>query len=88
MTRTARKFVDQWIADNVEATGEDPEDNAAMANKLAHKCLAAADKAGIDRGAIENDCGDLVAYIDEAISQANDEEAKRLIDRVREDPSA
>ncbi len=88
MSKAARNFVDQWISENVEATGGDPEDNAAVAQKLALKCLAAADKAGINRGAIENDCGDLVAYIDEAISRADDEEARRLIDRVREDPSA
>ena len=88
MSKAARKFVEQWISDNVEATGQDGEANVAVANKLALKCLAAADRAGIDRAAIENECGDLIAYIDAAISQANKEEAERLIARVREDPSS
>jgi hypothetical protein len=88
MSKAARRFVDQWISDNVEATGEDPGVSTAMAHELATKCLAAANQADIDRAAIEVDCGDLVAYIDAAIARANEEEAKRLIGRVREDPSA
>jgi len=88
MSRAAQKFVDQWISENLEATGEDVEASAATANKLALECLAAADEAGIDRAAIENECGDLVAYIDAAIARANAQEAERLIGRVREDPSA
>jgi len=88
MSKAARNFVDQWISDNVEATGDDAGAAVVAANKLALKCLAAADAAGIDPTAIESECGDLAAYIAAAIARANAEEAERLIDRVREDPSA
>ncbi len=88
MTKAARRFVDDWISENVEPTGREPEADTALAHDLALECLAAADKAGIDRAGIEMECGDLIAYMDEAIGRANAEEAKRLVGRVREDPSA
>ncbi len=88
MAKAAKRFVEDWISRNVEATNQDSEGDAKKVHALAFDCLAAADKAGISRAAIEEECGDLVACISDAIARLNKEAADRLVDRVREDPSA
>lgn len=80
----AQDFVDAWINENVQATGYERESDAAQAKTLAMQCWAAADKAGISRGAIQQAVGDLVPYMASAIEQTNDDEVARLVEKDRD----
>lgn len=81
MSEKAREFVDGWIAENVHATGYEPEGDATEAKRLAFECWAAADKAGIPRGQIEQAVGPLVDHMAAAIEEVNDAEVRRLAAR-------
>ncbi len=83
MAKAAKRFVDEWVSKNVDVANDEGKRHA-----LTLACLAAADKAGIARAAIEEECGDLNAYIGDAIARANKDAADRLVGRMREDPSA
>ena len=88
MAKAAKRFVDDWISKYVEQTNRGSEGDAKETHELTFECLAAADKAGVSRTAIEEECGDLNAYIEDAVARENKDTADRLVDRVREDPSA
>lgn len=75
----AAMFVDNWVRENVNATGYEPEGDASEAKRLAVMCWTAADAAGISRASISVDVGDLVSYMASAIESANDAEVRRLV---------
>ncbi|MPR13908.1 DUF768 domain-containing protein [Microvirga tunisiensis] len=64
MTKDAKRFVDQWIDENVHPTGYAAVGDASKAEQLARACWVEADKAGISRDTIEDSVGNLVDYIE------------------------
>ena len=79
MTKQAGQFVEVWVANNIQATGYEPEGDMTAANAAAFEMLAAADKAGIARGAVEAYTGnDIVAFMADKIESVNDAEVERL----------
>jgi hypothetical protein len=81
MNDKAMNFVNDWVRENVNATGYEPEGDNTEAKILATQCHAAAAQAGISAKAIEEACGDLVDYIAGEISSTNDAEVARLAAR-------
>lgn len=81
MAENAREFVDSWIEENIQPTGYQPEGDRTEAERLAAACLIAAKSAGVSEEAIQNEIGDLVAYMDDAIERANNAEVRRLVDK-------
>lgn len=79
MTKKAEKFVEEWVADNIHATGYEPEGDLRAAKVASSKMLAAADEAGIARRDIEAYTGkDITVFMADRIDSANDAEVDRL----------
>lgn len=53
MTKDAGHFVEEWVANNIHATGYEEEGDMRAAKAAAFEMLAAADKAGVARAAVE-----------------------------------
>jgi hypothetical protein len=78
MSERAMLFVEEWLSNNIQAAGYGPADDQSQAAKYAEDCLAAAAKNGITKNEIEEDYGDLLDHMSEAIEDANDAEAIKL----------
>ena len=76
MAAIAKDFVDGWIATHIHPVGFEPEDDAVEAKKRAFECWAAAAKSGVDRSAIEAECGSLISYMAAAIERVNTEASR------------
>jgi hypothetical protein len=76
LTATAKDFVDGWITANIRPVAFEPEDDAVEAKRRAFECWAAAQSAGVDRDAIEADCGSLISYMAAAIERVNTESSR------------
>lgn len=79
MTTKAEKFVQSWLAENVQATGYEEEGDEKAAKDAAFAMLAAADKTGISRADIEAYTGaQIVEFMAAHIEAVNDAEVERL----------
>ena len=82
MSVRAIEFVNQWIFDNVDALSY-PQENAEEAGILAASCVSDAQKAGISKEEIEEDMGNIIACILEAMSVESHAEEVRLQSKSR-----
>ncbi len=76
MSDYAKQFVDQWVSENVRATGYQLEGDKA--ENLANQCWKAADGAGVSRMEIKTSCGSLVDYMAAAVEALNRSQVNRL----------
>jgi hypothetical protein len=78
MSEKARKFVEQWVSENVQPTGYEPEGDSEESRRLAFACWRDADQSGIRRADIQEAVGELVDHMAEQVERVNDEEVQRL----------
>lgn len=80
MTKDAGQFVEVWVANNIHATGYEAEGDRKAARSAVYEMVAAADKAGIARVAIQEYTGsDMVSFMAGRIEAVNDAEVERLV---------
>jgi hypothetical protein len=79
MSQRGIDFVEDWIANNLQEPGYEPEGDNKFAKMHAEICLIAAKEAGISNKEIEEDVGDLVDRMSEAIESVTDDEVARLV---------
>lgn len=78
MSKRVFRFVEGWVSENVHPVAYEPDENSLEARQFAVQCLAAAEAEGITRKEIEEEVGDIVAYITGLINSHLDEEVARL----------
>ena len=78
MSKRGVRFVEGWVSENVHATAYELDDESLEARQYAAQCLAAAEAEGISREAIEEDVGNIVAYMTGAINSQIDGKFARL----------
>lgn len=81
MSAEAREFIEDWVNNNVHATGYQPEGDTEEARKLTFECWRAVDQAGIPRASVQEEVGELLDYMSEAIERVNDAEVQRQVDK-------
>ena len=78
MSKRGVRFVEGWVSENVHPTAYVLDDDSLEARQYAVQCLAAAEAEGISKKEIEEDLGNIVAYMTGAINSQIDEEVARL----------
>jgi hypothetical protein len=78
MSERAIAFVENWISENIHATGYEPEGNGSQSMALAARCLASAKSEGITEAEMNDAFDSLPRFIAGAIKDANDDEVERL----------
>ena len=78
MSERAIAFVEEWVSENIHATGYEPEGDAAQAAAFAAQCLASAKAEGITDAEMKDAFEDLSQFMAAAIKTANDDEVARL----------
>src|SRR3954463_5399700 len=70
MSNRAASFIEQWVSENaVKPVEGAPAGDDSEARLRAEACLAAAKEEGIAREDIEEETGDLVAYMEDVIAK-------------------
>ncbi len=89
MSERALGFVEEWVAENVQAQDQTPasptDSDDSRAKALAAQCLAEAGAQGITAGEIGEAIDDLTEFMTGAIAEANEREAHRLQDDDEDD---
>jgi hypothetical protein len=80
MSQRGIEFVQHWVFENINAEGYPPEGDTTKAQVYAEHCLIIAGVQGVPKQDIEDETGDLTAYMNRAICAANDAEFQRLVD--------
>jgi len=75
MSKRGTDFRETWISENINAGPDDDSE----ANFFAEECLADAAQAGISKEEIEEDVGNLVDYMLDAMGSATNREVDRLV---------
>ncbi len=78
MSERAIAFVEEWVSENIHATGYEPEGDAAQAAAFATQCLSSAKAEGITGAEMKDAFEDLNQFMAAAIKTANDDEVARL----------
>jgi hypothetical protein len=82
MTDRALDFANNWVAENVNATGYGPEDGPNPdAQEALPRFLDDAREEDLSREELEAVLGDLDDFMEAAFEQANDSEVERLANR-------
>jgi hypothetical protein len=81
MSRAGIDFANRWVTENIQATVLAPDDGPhPETEETLSRMLTDAETAGLSRGEIEEDMGDLSEYISAALDEATDAEIDRLED--------
>jgi hypothetical protein len=78
MSERALAFVEEWVNENVHATGYEPEGDSSLASALAQQCLAEAKVHGIAEVEMKDAFEDLTQFMAGQIKLVNDNEVDRL----------
>jgi hypothetical protein len=78
MSERALAFVEEWVNENIHATGYEPEGDSSMAKTLAAQCLAEAKADGITESEMKEAIDDLTQFMAGQIKLVNDNEVDRL----------
>jgi hypothetical protein len=78
MSERAIAFVEEWVSENIHATGYEPEGDADQAAAFAAQCLASAKAEGITDAEMKDAFEDVNQFMAAAIKTANDDEVARL----------
>jgi len=78
MSERAIAFVEEWVSDNIHATGYEPEGDSSQAAALAAECFAAAKAEGISDAEMKDAFDDLAQFMAGSIKLVNDNEVERL----------
>ncbi len=76
MSTRAIEFVENWVSENVKASGNQKAGDKATAIVLASRCFEAAEAEGIPQKEIEEVFEDLPAFIAGEIEEANEDAAR------------
>jgi hypothetical protein len=85
MSVRGREFVDHWVFENINASPYQPDGGMAEGRRKAEALMIDAQAQGVSKIEIEEEVGDLAAYLSGAIESATDAEVTRLAAR-RQDP--
>ena len=77
MSERALAFVEEWVNENIHATGYEPEGDTSAASALAQKCVADAKADGITEAEIKEAIDDLTQFMAGQIVLVNDNETDR-----------
>jgi hypothetical protein len=86
MSVRGREFVDHWVFENINAGPYQPDGGMAEGRRKAEALMIVAQAQGVSKIEIEEEVGDLAAYLSGAIESATDAEVARLT--ARQGPSA
>jgi hypothetical protein len=78
MSERALAFVEEWVNENIHATGYEPEGDNSTASVLAQQCLAQAEAHGITDAEMKGAVDDLTQFMAGQIKLVNDNEVDRL----------
>ncbi len=78
MSERALAFVEEWVNENVHATGYEPEGDSSTASAFAQQCLNEAKADGITEGEMKDAFEDLTQFMAGQIKLVNDNEVDRL----------
>jgi hypothetical protein len=79
MTNPVREFIDFWIENSVHAAERDGANGAEQGVlALTNRCVEMASSIGLSRAALDQEVGDLSAYISAKLAKANTLERGRL----------
>jgi hypothetical protein len=78
MSERAIAFVEEWVSENINAEGYEPEGDESMAAAFSVQCAAEAKEAGIPDSEMKDAFESLTAFMAGAIKLANDNEVDRL----------
>jgi len=81
MSMRGQDVVDRWISDNVTPEAYQPDGENSRARELADVMMAEAALKGIARVEIEEEVGDVVAFISQALKDKTDSQVRRLADK-------
>jgi hypothetical protein len=78
MSERAIAFVEEWVSENIHATGYEPEGDDSQAAAFAARCVASAKADGIPEAEMKSAFENLTEFMSAAIRTANDDEVARL----------
>jgi hypothetical protein len=78
MSERALAFAEEWVNENIHATGYEPEGDTSAASALAQQCLAEAKADGISEAEMKEAIDDLTQFMAGQIKLVNDNEVDRL----------
>jgi hypothetical protein len=78
MSERAIAFVEEWVSENVNAEGYEPEGDQSKAAAYAVRCAAEAKEAGIPDAEMKDAFESLTAFMAGQMKLANDDEVDRL----------
>jgi hypothetical protein len=79
MSERAIAFVEEFVSENVDPDGYEPDDDNSHSAALAARCIEAAKAAGIPETEMKSAFEDLTAFMAGAIHIANDDAVARLV---------
>jgi hypothetical protein len=78
MSTRGKTFLEAWIEDNNPPEAYEPEGDDSGARHKVEEFLVAAKAEGITKEEVEEEVGDLVGYMADAMERATDAEIDRL----------
>jgi hypothetical protein len=81
MSVRAKDFLEEWVRENIQTPGYQPERDTTAAAEYAEDCLKDAAEKGISKDEIGEEVGNIVTFISKSIEKYTDSVVERAIER-------